>query len=125
MTRSDPDHRPVILLLRRARRTSPGSSGLARHINDHLSVPSATETVKVLMRPATVVPAGTPLSAIAQPIADDGIIVVSGSGDRPVGYLTTESVLTQVPRVISDHPTAQDRSPLLIPGTGAVLLNRG
>jgi CBS domain-containing protein len=97
---------------------------LARHINDHLGVPSATETVKVLMRPATSVPAETPLSAIAQAIADDGIIVVSGPGDRPVGYLTAESVLTQAPRA-SDHPNAQDRPPLLIPGTGAVLLNRG
>lgn len=96
---------------------------LARHINDHLGVPSATETVKVLMRPATIVPADTPLSAIAQALADDGIIVVSGSGERPVGYVTAESVLTQTP-LASDHPVGQDRPPLLIPGTGAILLNR-
>lgn len=98
---------------------------LARHINDHLGVPSATKTVKVLMRPATIVPADTPLSAIARAIADDGIIVVSGPGDRPVGYLTAESVLTQAPPGTSAHPIAPDRPPLLIPGTGAVLLNRG
>jgi CBS domain-containing protein len=95
---------------------------LARHINDHLGVPSATETVKALMRPATIVPAGTPLSAIAQAIADDGIIVVSDSGDRPVGYLTAESVLTQDPRATSTDPATHDRPPLLIPGAGAVLL---
>ncbi len=76
------------------------------------------------MRPATIVPAGTPLPAIAQAIADDGIIVVSGPGDRPAGYLTAESVLTQAPPGTSARPTAQDHPPLLIPGTGAVLLNR-
>jgi CBS domain-containing protein len=97
---------------------------LARHINDRLGVPSATETVRALMRPATIVPADTPLSAITRALADNGIIVVSGSGDRPVGYLTAESVLTQTPQT-SDHPTTQDRPSLLIPGTGAVLLNRG
>ena len=70
---------------------------LARHISDHQGVPSATETVRALMRPATIVPPGTPLSAIAKAIADDGIIVVSGSGDRPDGYLTAESLLTQAP----------------------------
>ena len=98
---------------------------LARHINDHQGVPPATETVKVLMRPATIVPADTPLSAIAKAIADDGIIVVSGPGDRPDGYLTAESLLTQAPPGTSAHSVAPDRPPLLIPGTGAVLLNRG
>ena len=97
---------------------------LARHINDHHGVPSVTEDVHLLMRPATIVPTGTPLPAIAQAIADDGIIVVSGPGDRPVGYLTAESVLTQAPPGTSTRPTAQDHPPLLIPGTGAVLLNR-
>lgn len=96
---------------------------LARHINDHPGVPPAT--VKALMRPATIVPAGTPLSAITRPIADDGIIVVSGSGDRPAGYLTAESILTQAPRpAAGGRPPAQDRPPLLIAGTGAVLLGR-
>ena len=98
---------------------------LARHISDHQGVPSATETVRALMRPATIVPAGTPLSAIAKAIADDGIIVVSGSGDQPDGYLTAESLLTQAPPGTSTHPVAPDQPPLLIPGTGAVLLNRG
>jgi CBS domain-containing protein len=97
---------------------------LARHISDHLGVPSAAETVKALMRPATIVPADTPLSAIAQAIADDGIIVISGSDDRPVGYLTAESVLTQTPAGTSTRPATPDHPPLLIPGTGAVLLNR-
>jgi CBS domain-containing protein len=95
---------------------------LARHINDHLGVPSVTETVKALMRPATIVPADTPLSAITQAIADDGIIVISDSGDRAAGYLTAESVLTQDPRATSTYPATHDRPPLLIPGTGAVLL---
>ena len=98
---------------------------LARHINDHQGVPSATKTVKALMRPATIVPAHTPLSAIAQAIADDSIIVISGSGDRPVGYLTAESVLTQTRSVASARPTAQDSPPLLIPAAGAVLLDGG
>lgn len=95
---------------------------LARHINDHLGVPSVTETVKALMRPATIVAADTPLSAIAQAIANDGIIVVSDGDNRPVGYLTAESVLTQDPRATSTYPATHDRPPLLIPGAGAVLL---
>ena len=45
----------------------------------------AAQTVRALNRPATVVPPGTPLSAIAKAIADDGITVVSGSGDQPDG----------------------------------------
>jgi CBS domain-containing protein len=97
---------------------------LARHISGHQGVPPAAETVKALMRPATIVPPGTPLPAIAKAIADDGIIVVSGSGDQPDGYLTAESLLTQAPPGTSARPTAPDRPPLLIPGTGAVLLNR-
>ena len=98
---------------------------LARHINDHQGVPLVTETVKALMRPATIVPPGTPLPAIAQAIADDGIIVISSPDGRPAGYLTAESVLTQAPPGTSAHTASQDRPPLLIPGAGAVLLNRG
>ena len=56
---------------------------LARHISIHQGVPSASETVRALMRPAAIVPPGTPLPAIAKAIAEDGIIVVSGSGDQP------------------------------------------
>jgi CBS domain-containing protein len=97
---------------------------LARHISSHQGVPSATETVRALMRPAAIVPPSTPLSAIAKAIADDGIIVVSGSGDQPDGYLTAESLLTQAPPGASARPASPGRSPLLIPGTGAVLLDR-
>jgi CBS domain-containing protein/tetratricopeptide (TPR) repeat protein len=97
---------------------------LARHISGHQGVPSATETVRALMRPAAIVPPGTPLSAIAKAIADDGIIVVSGSGDQPDGYLTAESLLTQAPPGTGARPASPGRSPLLIPGTGAVLLDR-
>ena len=97
---------------------------LARHISDHQGVPPVTETVRTLMRPAAIVPPGTPLSAIAKTIADDGIIVVSGSGDQPDGYLTAESLLTQAPPGTSARPADPGRPPLLIPGTGAVLLDR-
>jgi CBS domain-containing protein len=98
---------------------------LARYISDRQGAAPVTETVRALMRPATIVPPGTPLPAIAQAIADDGIIVVSGSGDQPDGYLTAESVLTQVPPGTSARPAVPDRPPLLIPGAGAVLLDRG
>jgi len=98
---------------------------LARHISDHQGVPPVTETVRALMRPATIVPPGTPLPAIAKAIADDGIIAVAGSGDQPDGYLTAESLLTQAPPGTSARPAVPDRPPLLIPGSGAVLLNRG
>ena len=97
---------------------------LARHISDRQGMPPGTGTVKALMRPATIVPPGTPLPAIGKAIADDGIIVVSGSGDQPDGYLTAESLLTQAPPGTSARPAAPDPPPLLIPGTGAVLLNR-
>jgi CBS domain-containing protein len=97
---------------------------LARYISDHQGVPPMTETVKALIRPAAIVPPGTPLSAIAKTIADDGLIVVSGSGEQPDGYLTTESLLTQAPPGVSIRPAGPDRPPLLIPGTGAVLLDR-
>ena len=46
----------------------------------------------------------SPLAAIAKAIADDGIIVVSGSGDQPDGYLTAESLLTQAPPCTSARP---------------------
>jgi len=98
---------------------------LARYISDRQGAAPVTETVRALMRPATIVPPGTPLPAIAQAIAEDGIIVVSGSGDQPDGYLTAESVLTQVPPGTSARPAVPDRPPLLIPGAGAVLLDRG
>ena len=98
---------------------------LARYISDRQGAAPVTETVRALMRPATIVPPGTPLPAIAQAIANDGIIVVSGSGDQPDGYLTAESVLTQVPPGTSARPAVPDRPPLLIPGAGAVLLDRG
>jgi len=98
---------------------------LARHISDHQGVPGAAETVRALMRQAVIVPPGTPLPAIARAIADDGIIVVASSGDQPDGYLTAESLLTQAPPGTSARPPGPDRPPLLIPGTGAVLLNRG
>jgi CBS domain-containing protein/TPR repeat protein len=97
---------------------------LARHISGHQGVPSATETIRALMRPAAIVPPSTPLSAIARAIADDGIIVISGSGDQPDGYLTAESLLTQAPPGAGARPASPGRSPLLIPGTGAVLLDR-
>ena len=98
---------------------------LARYISDRRGAAPVTETVRALMRPATIVPPGTPLPAIAQAIANDGIIVVSGSGDQPDGYLTAESVLTQVPPGTSARPVVPDRPPLLIPGAGAILLDRG
>ncbi len=98
---------------------------LARYISDRQGAAPVTETVRALMRPAAIVPPGTPLPAIAQAIAEDGIIVVSGSGDQPDGYLTAESVLTQVPPGTSARPAVPDRPPLLIPGAGAVLLDRG
>jgi len=97
---------------------------LARHISDLQGVQPRAETVKALMRSATIVPADTPLSAIAQAIADDGIIVVSGTDDRPAGYLTAESLLlTQGPSAgtSTKHP-AREQPPLLIPGLGAVCL---
>jgi CBS domain-containing protein len=97
---------------------------LARHISGHQGVPSATETIRALMRPAAIVPPSTPLSAIARAIADDGIIVISGSGDQPDGYLTAESLLTQAPPGAGARPASPGRSPLLIPGTGAALLDR-
>jgi CBS domain-containing protein/tetratricopeptide (TPR) repeat protein len=96
---------------------------LARHISSHQGVPSATETIRALMRPPAIVPPSTPLPAIAKAIADDGIIVVSGSGDQPDGYLTAESLLTQAPLGASAGLASPGRSPLLIPGTGAVLLD--
>ncbi len=77
---------------------------LARHISGHQA---ATQTVRALMRPDTVVPPGTPLPAIAKAIADDGITVVSGSGDQPDGYLTAESLLTQAPPGTSSRRQAQ------------------
>jgi hypothetical protein len=61
---------------------------------------------------------------MATVLEPDGIIVVSGSGDQPDGYLTAESLLTQAPPGASTRPTSLGRSPLLIPGTGAVLLDR-
>jgi CBS domain-containing protein/TPR repeat protein len=97
---------------------------LARHISSHQGVPSVSETIRALMRPAAIVPPGTPLPAIAKAIAEDGIIVVSGSGDQPEGYLTSESLLTQSPPGRSTRPASLGRPPLLIPGAGAVLLNR-
>jgi CBS domain-containing protein len=81
------------------------------------------ETVKALMRPATIVPPDTPLPTIAQALADNGIIVVSGPAARPAGYLTAESVLTQAPPGTGARPAARDHPPLLMPGTGAVLLD--
>ena len=98
---------------------------LARHISSHQGVPSASEAIRALMRPATIVPPGTTLSAIAKAIAEDGIIVVSGSGDQPDGYLTSESLLTQAPPATSTRAADPGQPPLLIPGAGAVLLNRG
>jgi CBS domain-containing protein len=97
---------------------------LARHISGHQGLPSAAETIRTLMRPAIIVPPGTPLPAIAKAIADDGIIVVSVSGDQPDGYLTSESLLTQAPPGTSARPASPGRPPLLMPGTGAVLLDR-
>lgn len=97
---------------------------LARHISDHQGALPSAGTVRALMRPAVVVPPGTPLPAIARAIADDGIIVVSSSADQPDGYLTAESLLTQAPPGTSTRPGGPARAPLLIPGTGAVLLNR-
>jgi CBS domain-containing protein len=97
---------------------------LARHISAHQGVPPVTGTIRALMRPAATVPPGTPLPAIARAIADDGIIIVSASGDQPDGYLTAESLLTQAPPGTSTRPDSPGRPPLLIPGPGAVLLNR-
>lgn len=96
---------------------------LAMRISDYQGARSAAGTVRELIRPAVIVPPDTPLPAIARAIADDGIIVVSGSGDRPDGYLTSESLLTQAPPGTSDRPANPGQSPLLIPGTGAVLLD--
>jgi CBS domain-containing protein len=96
---------------------------LARHISDHQGVPPAAGTIRALMRPAAIVPPSTPLPAIAKAIADDGIIVVSSSGDQPDGYLTAESLLTQAPPGTSAQPAPPYRPSLLVPGTGAVLLN--
>ena len=100
---------------------------VARHINDRVDVPSATVIARTLMRPGVSVPADTPLSAITQAIADDGIIVVTdpGSGHQPIGYLTAETVLIQNPASgRSRPPTDSSHPPLLLPQAGAVLLNR-
>jgi CBS domain-containing protein len=99
-------------------------ANLATNISDRQGTLSVAGTIRTLMRPATIVPPGTPLPEIAQAIATDGIIVVSGPSDRPAGYLTAESVLTQAPPVTSDRLVTPDHTSLLIPGTGsgAVLL---
>jgi CBS domain-containing protein len=82
---------------------------IARHISGRQGVPSAAETVRALMRPAAIVPPGTPLPAIAKAIADDGIIMVSGSGDQPEGYVISESLLTQAPPGTSARPPGPAR----------------
>ena len=61
---------------------------------------------------------GTPLPTIAKAIAEDGIIVVSGSSSQPEGYLTSELLLTQAPPGTSARPVGPGRPLLLIPGAG-------
>ena len=98
---------------------------LARHISDRRGVPSGDGDRQGADAPGHHRARRHAAAAIAQAIADDGIIVVSGSGDQPDGYLTAESLLTQAPPGTSARPVVPDRPPLLIPGAGAILLDRG